>query len=288
MKLIDLIEHFATEMETAGLHFGHGTDNAFDEACWMASAVLGLAPDFDESVFERDVMPAEENRFRDLVAERIATRKPLAYLLGEAWFCGLNFEVNEHVLVPRSPLAELIVEGFAPWIEPGRLRRVVDVGTGSGCLAIAVATYWPEVKVDAVDISAEALELARRNVNRHEVADRVKCIESDLLTGVAGRRYNVILANPPYVPTASMDDLPEEYHHEPRMGLEAGEDGLDLVGRLLDQAPDHLEPGGILICEVGEAAEAADRMLAERRIEATWLDFEHGGEGVFLVDSLGR
>ena len=288
MPLLDLINRSAAEMDAAGLHFGHGTDNAFDEACWMASAVLGLPPDFDESVFERDVMPAEENRFRDLVAERIATRKPLAYLLGEAWFCGLNFEVNEHVLVPRSPLAELIVEGFAPWMEPGRLRRVVDVGTGSGCLAIAVAKYWPEVKVDAVDISAEALELARRNVNRHDVADRVKCIESDLLTGVAGRRYNVILANPPYVPTASMDDLPEEYHHEPRMGLEAGEDGLDLVGRLLDQAPDHLEPGGILICEVGEAAEAADRMLAERRIEATWLDFEHGGEGVFLVDSLGR
>jgi len=288
MPLLDLINRSAAEMDAAGLHFGHGTDNAFDEACWMASAVLGLPPDFDESVFERDVMPAEENRFRDLVAERIATRKPLAYLLGEAWFCGLNFEVNEHVLVPRSPLAELIVEGFAPWIEPGRLRRVVDVGTGSGCLAIAVAKYWPEVKVDAVDISAEALELARRNVNRHEVADRVKCIESDLLTGVAGRRYNVILANPPYVPTASMDDLPEEYHHEPRMGLEAGEDGLDLVGRLLDQAPDHLEPGGILICEVGEAAEAADRMLAERRIEATWLEFEHGGEGVFLVDSLIR
>ncbi len=288
MKLIDLIEHFATEMETAGLHFGHGTDNAFDEACWMASAVLGLAPDFDESVFEREVAPAEENRFRDLVAERIASRKPLAYLLGEAWFCGMRFEISEHVLVPRSPLAELILEGFAPWMDPGKIRRVVDVGTGSGCLAIAVAKHWPEVEVDAVDISPEALTLARRNASRHDVADRVNCIESDLLEGVGDGRYDVILANPPYVPTASMADLPEEYRHEPRLGLEAGEDGLDLVRRLLDQAPSHLAPGGILVCEVGEAAEAADHLLAERQIEATWLDFEHGGEGVFLVDSLVR
>ena len=285
MKLINLINRSAAEMDTAGLYFGHGTDNAFDEACWMASAVLGLAPDFDEGEFEREVAPAEENRLRDLVAERIATRKPLAYLLGEAWFCGLNFEVDERVLVPRSPLAELIVEGFAPWIEPGRLRRVVDVGTGSGCLGIAVAKYWPEVHVDALDISADALKLARRNAARHEVADRVECIESDLLEGVGRRRYDVILANPPYVPTGSMAALPEEYRHEPALGLEAGKDGLDLVRRVLHQAENHLEPGGILICEVGEAAEAADRLLTERKIEAIWLDFEHGGEGVFLVDS---
>lgn len=284
MRLLDLINRFAAEMDTAGLYFGHGTDNAFDEACWMASAVLGLAPDFDESQFQREVAPAEENRLRDLVAERIATRKPLAYLLGEAWFCGLSFEVNEHVLVPRSPLAELIVEGFAPWIEPGRLRRLVDVGTGSGCLGVAVAKYWPEVNVDAVDISPEALVLARRNAARHEVGDRVECIESDLLAGLGQRRYDVILANPPYVPSTSMANLPEEYRHEPALGLEAGKDGLDLVRRLLDQAPDHLQPGGILVCEVGEAAEATDRLLAERNIEATWLDFEHGGEGVFLVE----
>ena len=283
MKLINLINRSAAEMDAAGLYFGHGTDNAFDEACWMASAVLGLAPDFDEGEFEREVAPAEENRMRDLLSERIATRKPLAYLLGEAWFCGLIFEVNEHVLVPRSPLAELILEGFAPWVEPGGLRRVVDVGTGSGCLGIAVAKYWPEVKVDAVDISPDALELARRNAERQGVADRVECIESDLLEGVAGRRYDVILANPPYVPTASMAELPEEYRHEPSLGLEAGKDGLDLVRRLLDQAPDHLEPGGIFICEVGEAAEALDKLLTERKLEATWLEFENGGEGVFLV-----
>ena len=288
MRLINLINRSAAEMDAAGVYFGHGTDNAFDEACWMASAVLGLAPDFDEGEFEREVAPAEENRMRDLLSERIATRKPLAYLLGEAWFCGLIFEVNEHVLVPRSPLAELILEGFAPWVEPGRLGRVVDVGTGSGCLGIAVAKYWPEVKVDALDISPDALELARRNAERQGVADRVECIESDLLEGVAGRRYDVILANPPYVPTASMAELPEEYRHEPSLGLEAGKDGLDLVRRLLDQAPDHLESGGIFICEVGEAAEALDKLLTERKLEATWLEFENGGEGVFLVDSFDR
>lgn len=285
MTLEELVRRGASEMEKAGLVFGHGTDNAFDEACWVASAVLGLAPDFEPDEFAREIAPAEANRFRNLLDERIATRKPLAYLLGEAWFAGLNFEVNEHVLVPRSPLGELIMEGFSPWMEPGRLRRVIDVGTGSGCLAIAVAKYWPQVRVDAVDISSEAVELARRNARRHGVADRVEFIESDLLAGIGERRYEVILANPPYVPSASMEALPEEYRWEPAVGLEAGEDGLDLVRRLLDQAPDHLEPGGILICEVGEVAGALDALLADR--EVIWLEFEHGGEGVFMLTREG-
>lgn len=282
MTLEEMVRQAAGEMEAAGLFFGHGTDNAFDEACWMASAVLGLPPDFDASEFARSVDAAGRHRFRNLLDERIGTRKPLAYLLGSAWFAGLEFEVNEHVLVPRSSLAETIAEGFSPWIDPDRLRRMVDVGTGSGCLAIAAAKYWPALEVDAVDISPEALELARSNAQRHGVAGRVNLIESDLLTGLGERRYDVILANPPYVPSASMDNLPEEYRWEPVMGLEAGEDGLDLVRRLLDTAADHLEPDGILVCEVGEAAEALDELLADR--EVTWLEFEHGGDGVFLIE----
>lgn len=282
MTLEEMVRQAAGEMEAAGLFFGHGTDNALDEACWMASAVLAMPPDFDEREFARTLDSAERHRFRNLLDQRIGTRKPLAYLLGSAWFAGLEFEVNEHVLVPRSPLAEIIAEGFSPWIEPDRLRRMVDVGTGSGCLAIAAAKYWPALEVDAVDISPEALELARRNAQRHGVAGRVNLIESDLLTGLGDRRYDVILANPPYVPSASMEDLPEEYRWEPAVGLEAGEDGLDLVRRLLDTAADHLEPGGILVCEVGEAAEALDELLADR--EVTWLEFEHGGDGVFLIE----
>lgn len=279
-----LICQAAARMDAAGLFFGHGTDNAFDEACWMASSVFGLAPDFDAAAAARVATAQEQERFEALLNERIETRRPLAYLLGQAWFAGLAFTVDENVLVPRSPLAELIVEGFAPWIEPGQLRRVVDVGTGSGCLAIATAYYWPEVEVDAVDISPGALALARRNAERHGVADRVAVIESDLLDGVAGRRYDLILANPPYVPTASMAALPAEYRWEPALGLEAGEDGLDLVRRLLDTAGNHLEDDGVLIVEVGEAAEALEKLLLERRIEFTWLAFEHGGDGVALIE----
>lgn len=280
-----LIRDAAARMESAGLFFGHGTDNALDEACWMASSVFGLAPDFDEAAAARAASAQEQERFEALLADRIATRRPLAYLLGEAWFAGLAFAVDENVLVPRSPLAELIVEGFAPWIAPGRFRRAVDVGTGSGCLAIATAVYWPEVKVDAVDISPGALALARRNAERHAVADRVEVIESDLLEALEGRRYDVILANPPYVPTASMAELPDEYRWEPALGLEAGEDGLDLVRRLLDTASAHLENDGVLIVEVGEAADGLERLLLERRIEFTWLEFEHGGDGVALIEA---
>jgi ribosomal protein L3 glutamine methyltransferase len=271
-------------MDQAGLFFGHGTDNAFDEACWMASSVFGLAPDFGEMEAARVVNEEEQYRFKRLLADRIQTRRPLAYLLGQAWFAGLPFTVNESVLVPRSPLAEVILEGFAPWVEPEEVCRVVDVGTGSGCLAIAMAHYWPQVEVDAVDVSRDALALAARNAERHGVADRVQVIESDLLDNLDGKRYDVILANPPYVPTASMKKLPQEYRWEPKLGLEAGEDGLDLVRRLLDTAADHLEEGGVMVLEVGEAAEALDNLLLEFGIEFTWLDFEHGGDGVALIE----
>ncbi|NEZ05195.1 50S ribosomal protein L3 N(5)-glutamine methyltransferase [Wenzhouxiangella sp. XN201] len=284
-RLETLIRQAAARMQSAGIFFGHGTDNAIDEACWAASHVFGLAPDFEDEALAREVSEEDRGRFDALITERIETRKPLAYLIGEAWFAGLAFEVDENVLVPRSPLAELIVEGFAPWIEPDRLRRVLDVGTGSGCLAIATAVYWPEVTVDAVDISPEALALARANAQRHGVGDRVEAIESDLLDAVSGRRYDVILANPPYVPTASMAELPAEYRWEPALGLEAGEDGLDLVRRLLDTAADHLEDDGVLIVEVGEAAEALESLLLERGIEFTWLEFEHGGDGVALIEA---
>ena len=279
-----LIRAAAERMESAGLHFGHGTANALDEACWMASSVFGLPLDFDDSALSRAATAEERQRFEALLDDRIHTRQPLAYLLGQAWFAGLAFTVNENVLVPRSPLAELIVEGFAPWVDPGRLARVVDVGTGSGCLAIATAVYWPDVTVDAVDISPEALLLAQRNAEYHGVADRVEVIQSDLLDALEGRRYDVILANPPYVPTASMAELPAEYRWEPALGLEAGEDGLDLVRRLLDTAADHLEEDGVLIVEVGEAAEALEQLLLDRGIEFTWLEFEHGGDGVALIE----
>ncbi len=270
-------------MEEAGVSFGHGTDNAVDEACWLASAVLAWPPDFDAGLFSYLLDADELDRLDRLLAQRIETRRPLAYLIGEAWLAGLSFEVNDQVLVPRSPLAELILDGFEPWLSEHRLQRAVDVGTGSGCLAIALAHHHPGVRVDALDVSSAALALARRNVARHDLGDRVEVIESDLLAAVQGRRYDLILSNPPYVPSASMTGLPREFDHEPRLGLEAGVDGLDCVRHLLKQAPAHLHEHGILVCEVGEAAQALEDLLAPE-VEPIWLEFAHGGDGVFLLD----
>jgi ribosomal protein L3 glutamine methyltransferase len=272
----------ADAMEQAGLCFGHGTSTAIDEAAWMVSHVLGLAPDFDDAEFERPLSAEHRARLDALLQDRITTRKPLAYLIGEAWFAGLAFHVDESTLVPRSPLAEIAVGGLLPWLDFQRPLLVLDVGTGSGCIAIALAHHWPALAVDAADVSPAALALARRNVQRHGVAERVRLIESDVYDGLADVRYDLILSNPPYVPRASMDSLPEEYRHEPALGLEAGDDGLDIFRRLLAGAPEHLTPTGLLLVELGEAAEAADALL--EGIDAVWLDFEHGGEGVVLLD----
>ncbi len=281
-KLSDLVQDAAQRMEAAGLFFGHGTDNAFDEACWMASHVLDLPPDFDADRFEHPVRPDQCTRFAELLNARLQTRRPLAQLIGEAWFAGLKFRVNESVLVPRSPLAELILGGFEPWLPASQLRHAVDVGTGSGCIAVALAHYHPQARVDAVDISPAALDLAAENVARHGLGERVRLLHSDLLAGLAGERYDLILANPPYVPESSMAALPPEFAWEPRLGLVAGRDGLLLVRRLLVEAAARLHPQGIVICEVGEAAEALDHWLADEPV--TWLEFAHGGEGVFLLD----
>ncbi|AKS42585.1 50S ribosomal protein L3 N(5)-glutamine methyltransferase [Wenzhouxiangella marina] len=282
--LEDWIREAAERMDMAGLYFGHGTDNALDEACWLASSALAMPPDFDASEFSRGLESSEIDALDALLERRIESRMPLAYLLGTAWLAGLEFEVSPDVLVPRSPIAELILDGFEPWLSAEQLTRAADVGTGSGCLAIALARHWPECEVDAFDISPPALELARRNVRRHGLEGRVHVIESDLLSAAGAARYDLILANPPYVPSASMESLPAEFLHEPRLGLEAGEDGLDLVRRLLTQVPAHLSEHGILICEVGEAAEALQALLAPA-VEPVWLEFANGGDGVFLLDA---
>lgn len=285
LDLATLVRSAVRRMEAAGLHFGHGTDNAFDEACWMAAHALELAPDFAPEAFQMAVKEQARQRFEQLLARRIDTRKPLAYLIGEAWFAGLSFQVSEDVLVPRSPLAELIVEGFEPWLSTDQLHRAIDVGTGSGCIAIALAHYHPRLEVDAVDVSPAALAVTETNIQRHGLSGRVHALRSDLLTAVADRRYDLILANPPYVPEASMARLPSEYGWEPSLGLVAGADGLDLVRGLVVQAAGCLTDHGILVCEVGEAAAALDRWLADT--PPTWLEFAHGGDGVFLLDRAG-
>jgi len=275
-----LIRWGASCFKANGLHFGHGTDDAIDEALALALHALNLDPGLSPELFAARLTRRERARVAALVVERIRSRKPLPYLTGEAWFAGLPFLVDERVLIPRSPLAEWIERGFEPFLQADSVSRVVDVGTGSGCIAIACAMAFPNARVDAVDRSVEALEVAAENVRRHDLEDRVSLIGTDLLEGLdAG--YDLIISNPPYVPESRYLSLPPEYAHEPEMALSAGADGLDVVRRLLQQARDKLSPEGILVVEVGEVAQAVERTFPE--LALTWLDFERGGDGVFLL-----
>ncbi len=283
LTLRDLLLEGRDALEAAGVWFGHGTDNALDEAAWLVSHAAGLPPDFGEDELERVLSPGTVQSARELIARRIETRQPAAYLIGEAWFAGLPFYVDERVLVPRSPIAELIADRFQPWLAPERIRRVLDLCTGSGCIAIATALALPEARVDAGDISAEALDVARRNVARHGVGDRVRLYRSDLFDAIPAGEYDLILSNPPYVDAEDMAALPEEYRREPALGLAAGETGLDLVVPLLQQAGRHLASDGVLIVEVGNSAGALQAAFPD--VPFVWLEFMHGGEGVFLLDA---
>ncbi|MBK1717807.1 50S ribosomal protein L3 N(5)-glutamine methyltransferase [Thiocystis violacea] len=281
ISIQDFVRWGASRFNAAGLHFGHGTDNAIDEAAQLVLSSLRLDPGLPASFRDCRLTPAERVRISELIERRVVERVPAAYLIGRAWFAGLEFLVDEHVLVPRSPIAELVEAGFDPWIDAERIGRVLDLCTGSGCIGIAAAAYLPDVDVDLVDISPEALAIARRNVERHKLEDRVRVLESDLFDGLGSHRYDVIVSNPPYVSRAEFDGLPAEYHNEPRLGLLGGEDGLDLVIRILDEASRHLNEGGILVLEVGNSAQFLDARLPG--VPFTWLEFERGGEGVFLL-----
>lgn len=266
----------AAELAAHELVFGHGTDNASDEAFWLIRHVQG----YDDAAWAAAPQAAFAPRVAELAGRRIEERRPLAYLLGEAWFAGLRFSVDERVLVPRSPLAEVIEQGFAPWCDLRRGDRVLDIGTGSGCMGIAAAVHWPELDVDATDVSAGALAVARDNVARHGVAERVRLFEADVYPP-GGRGYRVIMSNPPYVADAEVASLPPEYRAEPALALRAGRVGLDVADRILRGAASRLAPDGVLFLEVGGSADAfAD---AYPRLPVIWLDFERGGDGVLVV-----
>ena len=276
-----LIERSAGRLRRAGVFFGHGTDNAWDDAAALVLHALELPHSADPALYERRVGRRAIDHVDELIARRVKERIPAVYLTGETWFAGLPFHVDPRVLIPRSPIAELIERRFAPWIAAGRVRRVLDVGTGSGCIAIACAKALPRARVDAVDISAEALEVAAANVRRHRVGRRVRLVRSDHFSALAGERYDIIVANPPYVGRREMSGLPAEYRHEPPLALAAGRDGLDSVRVILRESPAHLRPGGLLVVEVGNTESAVRR--AFKRLPFLWLEFERGGGGVFLL-----
>lgn len=277
----DFIRWGASRFNEAGLFFGHGTDNALDESAQLVMHALHLAPDLPAVYLESRLTPAERDAVGALIRRRIEDRVPAAYLTNRAWFAGLEFYVNDRVLVPRSPFAELIENQLRPWIDSEQVHSVLDLCTGSGCIGIAAAVYLPGAEVDLVDISDPALEVARRNLENHGLERRVRAVRSDLFQDLKNRRYNVILCNPPYVGAEELAGLPPEYHREPGLGLAGGDDGLDLVRRILREAQNHLEPGGAIIVEVGNSAET----LAETypQVPFLWLEFERGGEGVFLL-----
>jgi len=262
LTLAELIERTAARFAAASLFYGHGTDNPRDEAAWLVLRALGLAFDAD---LERAASSADAERIERLAARRIDERMPLAYLLKEAWLAGQWFYVDERVIVPRSHIAELMRE---PFIARRAVRRVLDLCTGSGCLAILAARAFPAAEVDAVDISPAALAVARKNVAHHRVGRRVHLRRSDLFAALGTARYDLILANPPYVSAPAMEALPAEYRHEPRVALAGGADGLAFVARILAAAPRRLEPDGLLICEVGDARRAVERRFA--RLQLAW------------------
>jgi len=258
------------------LAFGHGTDNAGDEAFWL----LRHLQDWRDVDFAAPPSPELVPRALAVVERRVAERKPLGYLLNEAWFAGLEFYVDERVLVPRSPLAEVVERGFAPWCELESGDCVLDIGTGSGCIAIAAAHYCPDIEVHATDISADALAVAARNVESHGLAARVRLFEADLFPPLA-QRYRVIVSNPPYVPEGEVAALPREYRHEPEIGLASGPDGFAAAKRIVRGAAERLAPDGVLLLELGAGADAFAAALPELPLIA--LEFERGGDGVLVT-----
>ena len=276
MVLADCLDELRQRFEAADLFYGHGTDNAWDEAVYLVFSALGISFHEDDSIMSRPVTRGELERIRVLAKRRTDERLPVAYLVGEAWFAGLPFKVDPRVLIPRSPLAELIVEQFAGLL-PAAPHKILDLCTGSGCIGIACAVAFPDARVGLADISEDALTLARENVLRHEVAGRVSVIHADLFDGL-DEVYDLIVTNPPYVSRQEVDELPEEYRHEPELGLVSNDDGLEIPLRILREAPQHLSENGVLIMEVGYSWQALAARLPQ--VPFLWLEFANGGEGV--------
>ena len=278
------VEQILTEgqllFETSDLYFGHGTDNAWDEAVFLVFYALDLPPDADRSVLNQQLTDIHCKAIHQLFEQRIRDRIPAAYLTGRAWFCGLPFAVDKRVIIPRSPIAELIMSGFHPWCstEP---QRLLDLCTGSGCIGIACAYAFENAEVVLSDICADALQVAQQNIQQHDLAARVSAVQSDLFENLADQKFDLIVSNPPYVDADDYASMPDEYFHEPELALASGNDGLDFTRRLLREAHDYLTEHGVLIVEVGNSGEALDRLFPS--VPFLWLEFSEGDGGVFLL-----
>ncbi|WP_417331194.1 50S ribosomal protein L3 N(5)-glutamine methyltransferase [Halomonas cupida] len=281
ITLRDCLRWATSEFHLAGLTYSHGTDSAWDEAVALVLGALHLPWDVDPGVQDARLLPMERQRIVTLVRARISDRQPLPYLLGEAFFAGLAFNVDARVLIPRSPIAELIEDGFRAWFPEEPPARVLDLCTGSGCIGIATAHYLQTAEVDLSDISEDALAVARANINRHDVGRRVRAVASDVFSGLEGQRYDLIVSNPPYVDARDLATMPAEFRHEPSLALGAGKDGLDIVRRILREARSHLNDHGVLIVEVGNSDHHLEAAFPE--VPFMWLEFERGGQGIFAL-----
>jgi ribosomal protein L3 glutamine methyltransferase len=278
---LDYIQFGEKLFVKSSLYYGHGTSTPFDEAAYIVLTITDDITNTDESVYHKIVNPKDKIRIETCFKRRVEEKIPAAYILGEAWFFGLRFFVNEHVLVPRSPFAELIAEKFEPFLVNDNIKSILDLCTGSGCIGIACATVFSEALVDLADISVDALAVANENIQHHNLQTRVKTIESNLLRDIPAKQYDLIVSNPPYVGHEELDGLPEEFNKEPRLGLDGGEMGLDLVHQILFDASEYLTDDGILYIEVGNSDELLQASYPT--VPFLWQEFEYGGHGVFML-----
>jgi ribosomal protein L3 glutamine methyltransferase len=282
LTLRDLLRWGFTQFNRADLFYGHGTDNAWDEIIYLTLASLKLGPTLNPAFLAARLTLTERSLLLDRIRQRVNERIPSAYLVKQAYFAGLSFFVDRRVLIPRSPMAELIEQQFSPWIsQADHINTILDLGTGSGCIAIACAYAFPEARIDAVDNSKEALAVAAINVATHQLQGQVNLIQSDLFENLSSRLYDIIISNPPYVDEEDLANLPAEYRHEPMAALAAGRDGLDFIIRLLKQALKYLKNNGILMVEVGNSKEALIQRYPQ--IPFIWLEFERGDAEIFLL-----
>lgn len=276
----DYLRYASSQFAASRVFFGHGTDNVWDEAVHLVMRSLHLPLENNTLFLDARLTLEERQLILERIRRRIDERVPMAYLLGEAWFMGMPFHVDERVLVPRSPIGELIENGFQPWLGDKPVERILDLCTGSGCIGIGAASVFEDASVDLSDISPEALAVAESNIEFHELRDRVRTVQSDVFANISGQ-YDIIVSNPPYVDAEDLADMPQEFHHEPALGLAAGNDGLDIAHRIIAGAAEHLTPGGLLVVEVGNSWVALDEAYPE--LPFIWLEFSNGGDGVFAI-----